>query len=187
MTNGNKDSSNPIRGDLMSVLQKAAKYIQRVQYAELKELSNHTIHNASIFQDEDSTSLAVVVYALSKLAERLRHIDPSFLGIIRDAEHDLETDDLEGYRTRIKAIFRKISQLDNKLTIYIDEVVEMGKIRKGSKLYDHGISLAQASQILGISQWELASYVGRTKTLEHSTPFLTKSRIDYARELFKGN
>ena len=40
---------------------------------EIKNLSNHTIHNASVFQDDCSVSIAVVIYALSKIVERKQH------------------------------------------------------------------------------------------------------------------
>lgn len=178
------DVQETVKSDLLSVIRRGLGFLQKGQYADLKELSNHTIHNSSIFQDEDSLSMAVVMYSLSKIAERGHKPDQAFLGLLRDSEHDLEGGDFRGYRQRIKAIFRKVAQIDHRLRLYIEEVIRMGRVRKGSKIYDHGISLAQTAELLGISQWELASYAGRTETKEHSTPQQTEARIVLARKLF---
>ncbi|RMF06093.1 hypothetical protein D6764_03105 [Candidatus Woesearchaeota archaeon] len=189
MTEANPASSDgmmneEVKHDILSVLRSAVKKLKHARFDELKELSNHTIHNASIFQDPDSISLAVVIYALSKIAERKHHLDPSFLGILEDAIHDLESGYPDLYRKRIHAMFRKISELDSRLGLFIEEVVRSARIKKASKIYDHGISLAQTAELLGISQWELASYTGKMSSSEHSTPKQTRERIEIARRIF---
>ncbi len=66
------------------------------------------------------------------------------------------------------------------------EVIESSQVKKGTKIYDHGISLERAASILGISQWELSSYIGNTiidKYLEEGVPLVR--RMKHARELFR--
>ncbi|MBT6821580.1 hypothetical protein HOA56_04085, partial [archaeon] len=56
-----------IRKDIIGVLLKAIEYIDNSDNIKLRELSDYVIHNASIFQDEDSISVVVIIYPLSKL------------------------------------------------------------------------------------------------------------------------
>jgi len=153
---------------------------------EIRELSNHTIHNSSIFQDEDSVSIAILVYSLSKIIERregkLNY--GVFAELLRKARDDLSTYKVDAYRSNINKIFKLISGIDTKLKLYIEEVINQAQIKKGSKLYEHGISMARAADILGISQWELSSYVGKTTISDMGGPVNVRERLRFARGLF---
>ena len=62
-----------IRKDILKILQRLTDILEKKEeqdYIELKGLSNRTIHNSSIFQDEDSISIAVMVYAIAKMMDR---------------------------------------------------------------------------------------------------------------------
>ena len=62
-----------IKKDIIEVLNKLVgilKVKEDSDIIEIKELSNHVIHNASVFQDEDSVSIAILIYSLSKIMER---------------------------------------------------------------------------------------------------------------------
>jgi len=86
--------------------------------------------------------------------------------------------------TKIKIGAKK---LDGKIKMYIEQVMQQGRIKKGSKLYEHGISIARSADLLGISQWQLLDYVGKT-TMTDATPqsLDVKKRLSFARELFRG-
>jgi len=154
---------------------------------DLMDISNHTIHNASIFQDEDSVSIAILIYSLSKVIQRkegkLNY--NSLLILLRGAKKNLGNDNIDIYRRTVRKLFDFISTIDSKLKLYIEQVIIQAEIKKGSKLYAHGISLGRASEILGISQWELMSYVGKTKMPDIKAGVGIKQRINYARSLFK--
>ena len=156
---------------------------------DMKELSNHTIHNASIFQDEDSVSVAILIYSLSKIIER-KQGELNYTNInnlLKAAYNSLDNNDVEDYRRRIRRLFHFISTIDTKLKLYIEEVINQALIKKGSKLYEHGISLARAAEVLGISQWELIFYIGKTKIPDsHEIEIISlKNRLNHARSLFK--
>src|SRR3989338_2613924 len=146
-----------IKQDLMDVVRSGKKIIDAGDSAALKELSDHTIHNASIFQDQYSVSIAVIFYALSKLMERGRLNTKKVLQLLEEAEKNIRENNDEGYNKRIKDIFSFISGVDSKLKLYVEEVINQAQIKKSSKMYAHGISLAHAASVLGISQWELIS------------------------------
>ena len=54
----------------MDILEKAKIAIEDGNPVNLNDLSNRTIHTASIEQDTDSVILAVIIYSLSKIIER---------------------------------------------------------------------------------------------------------------------
>ncbi len=154
---------------------------------DLKGLSNHTIHNSSIFQDEDSISIMILIYALSKVIERRKgKFNYSLtLSLLKNAQKNLEQNDDDLYRKSIRKMFDFISSIDNELKIYIEEVINQAQIKKGTKVYAHGISVARASEILGVSQWDLMSYIGKTHLTNVTGGVSVKERLNYARSLFK--
>ncbi|MFH1398573.1 MAG: hypothetical protein ABIG95_00495 [Candidatus Woesearchaeota archaeon] len=178
---------NPlIHEDVLNVFQDALDIIQKGEFFKLKELSNHTIHNASIFQDEDSVSVAVIIYALSKILERGKLATDTLIRLITESITSLKAADTTLFREKRGQILSFISEADSRLKIFIEEVIRQAQIKKGTKLYDHGVSLGQAADILGISQWELMNYVGKTHILdaEPSRPDAI-DRIHFARGLFQ--
>lgn len=173
-----------VKKDILSILKQSKRILQRKDSFMLRELSNHTIHNASIFQDEDSISIAVIIYSLSKVIERGKLDTRKTLSLINSAKRYLEKDDFMGYKKTIKYIFKFISRVDLKFKLYIEEVVKQAQIKKGSKLYDHGISIGQAADLLGISEWELMNYVGKTRIVDRFPSPDVEKRLVIAKELF---
>ena len=156
---------------------------------EISELSNHTIHDASIFQDEDSIAIAVLIYALVKIISRKPEIISyeHLQEMSNSAYIFITNNNIEGYRHKIKEILRYITNIDAKIKFYIEDVINQAQIKKGSKIYAHGISLARAANILGISQWDLMRYIGKTSIVDRfiDEPKLTKSRLEFTRGLFQ--
>lgn len=158
-----------VRKDILSVLAATMDALGRHDYVELSAISNRTIHNAAIYQDEDSLAVAVLVYALGKVEQRFEEQEatcPNMVPKLQAADGLLSKDDEEGFRAALKGVLAEIERLDGKLHLYIDEVLQKARLKKGSKLHEHGISIARAAEMLGISQWELMSYVGKTSVPE---------------------
>lgn len=184
-----------VKEDIIAVLGQAAGLLEakesaglakEVNFFALGELSNHTIHNASIFQDEDSISVAIAVYAMSKIFQKCSEkniLCPNLAPLIESAKNALEQDNIDGYRAAMKSIFATIEGTDKRITNYIQEVLEKAKLKKGSKLAEHGISVAKTAEIMGISQWELMSYIGNTTT-ESPTGIGARQRYAIAMNLF---
>ncbi|MCX8147151.1 MAG: hypothetical protein N3D84_01650 [Candidatus Woesearchaeota archaeon] len=177
-----------IKRDIIEVLREVIVLLKEEEYGEVKELSNHVIHNAAIFQDQDSLSVAVAVYAISKIIERslLKSDDirSKVIDILQEAVEYLEEDDVENYRKTIKKLFKVISETDERMRMFIQDVLVQAEIKKGSKIYEHGISMARAAEILGITQWELMDFIGKTKVSEQEIPFNIEERLKFARSLF---
>ena len=182
-----------VQKDILSILS-GVKGILEIEeekdVAEIKKLSNHIIHDSSIFQDEDSISIAILVYSLSKIIERKQgnlNYKP-IRDLISKSIDYLDKSDVDNYRDNIKKLFRLISSIDSKLKFYIEEVIKQSQIKKAGRIYAHGISLGRAAEILGISQWALLSYIGKTTISDVPEEIINvRSRLKFARGLFSWN
>ncbi len=177
-----------VRKDILDVMEQVIATLEAEDHHALSELSNHVIHDASIFQDDDSISFAVLVYALGKVVQRFcekgvscRHFAP----LLKDAKDALEAGNNEKYRLLIKGLFDEIKKHDDKLRLYTTEVLDQARIKKGSSMHEHGISLARTAELLGISQWELQDYIGKTRIPEHELGISAARRLKTARSWFK--
>lgn len=179
-----------IKKDILAVVTELVEILkvkEKSDIAEIKELSNHVIHNASVFQDEDSISVAILIYSLSKIIERKqKDLDYNkVLSMLNSCILSLKNNDEKLFRKSVKNIFSFIRAIDEKLKMYIYEVINQAQIKKGSKLCEHGISIARAAEVLGISQWELSHYIGKTTLMDRfSEPVNVSNRLKIARSLF---
>ena len=179
-----------VRKDALQILNQVIDILrvkEEKDVIELKDLSNHTIHNASVFQDETSVSIAVLVYALSKIIERKQNElnYTNILKFLETAREHLQNNEEYNFNLIIKKLFSEILRIDSKLKLYIQEVINQAQIKKGFQLYKHGLSCAKASEILGISQWELMNYIGKTKLNEDIPDIVdVRTRLKFARGLF---
>jgi hypothetical protein len=176
-----------IRKDILDVLAQAIVSLQAEDHHALGELSNHVIHDASIFQDDDSVSVAVLVYALSKLVQRCCDEQVPFthlIPLIRQAHDALTAGKDDTYQATIHQLFAEIKKLDARLQLYITEVLEKARVKKASKLHEHGISIARTAELLGVSQWELQDYIGKTRIPEEHLGISVQERLSRARGWF---
>ena len=51
-----------VRQDLLNILNESIKAIKENNIIRLRDLSNQTIHNSSIYQDENAITIAVLMY-----------------------------------------------------------------------------------------------------------------------------
>jgi hypothetical protein len=157
-------------------------------------LSNQTIHNAGLFQDTDSISISVIIFSLAKIFNRPRlEKNPAILRFktdiaaeLENARRNLAQEKEKEYHNTIQRISKKISSFEKRFGMYITEVLNHAKIKKGGRIYEHGFSTGTAAQLLGISSWELLSYIGETKmnNTMRDTSISTKERLNIARRLF---
>jgi hypothetical protein len=174
-----------VRQDILEVVSQGILALKSDDSFRLKELSNHVIHNASIFQDEDSIGIAVLMYALSKVIERGGLDTRQILELLEKAKASLERQSPEEYRMAIKLAVRKVSEADSRLKLFVNNVIEQAQLKKGAKISMHGVSVARTANILGISRWELMQYLGHTTFSEDTSDQNgMMRRIALARRLF---
>jgi len=174
-----------IKKDIISLLELTEQALNKKDEMALKELSNHTIHNASIFQDKNSITIAVVVYALFKVMNRMSLVEPRIVTLINKAKQALQKSKTQQYEKLIKKLLNEISSIDKKMNLYIQKIINEAEIKKGSKLYEHGISLAQTANLIGVSQWEMMKYIGNTNIADKFDEDINvMTRINHTRRLF---
>jgi len=178
-----------VKEDVISILKEVINILSKNENNSylIKELSNHTIHDSTIFQDDDAVTIAVIIYALSKLLER--KIDGDLKEVVLSnlikAKESLEKNDIQNYRERIDSIFKEIKKKDEKIRMYMEDVLRQAAVRKATKIHEHGVSLTRVARILGISQWELMRYVGNTKIPEeYDSIYNLGERIKFAKSIF---
>lgn len=174
-----------VRHDIIKIIHRILKVLEKGYYSQLSALSNHTIHNASIFQDQDSISIAVITYALEKIIDQPAFDIAAFKGKFNEALKDLRDDKVQSYRVAVKGLFKMIRNTDQKLKMYIDHVIDFAEVKKGGKIYEHGISLAQTASLIGVTQWELMEYLGTTTVVDrYREEASVDKRLRLAREIF---
>src|SRR3989338_4967414 len=177
-----------VKDDIITVLRKGIRALLKGDLVALREESDHIIHCSAIFQRQESIQTAVVIYALAKILERGKTIDAKVIDAMEKAISFMLADNLRGFNTEIKAIYDMIGSVDDQLSMYMQHVITEAQIKKGSRIYEHGISLGQTAEIFGLSQWELMKYVGKTRVSEEAVDIVPiRTRITFARTLFNSN
>lgn len=160
----------------------------------VKKLSDQTIHAAAIYQDPDNIIVAVLIYSLSKVMERdyykqLEGWDQfynSFIKNIDIAIKSLEKGDVKKARDALGSIRDSLNKMEGDLSRYVRDVFLKAEINKAFKMYEHGLSAEQTASLLGVSLWDLSTYIGQSSISEaHVSESLpVKERIKFAEEIF---
>jgi hypothetical protein len=183
------------KDNVLRIFQEAKEALEKEDVVKLKDLSNQTIHSASITQDPDNITVAVIVYSLSKIIERRNYREYAGWGkfynkIVSCIDHSIkaiENNDDRELRVHIKSLRDSINKLSGRLKDYIQDVFRRALINKASRIYEHGISLEKTASLLGITLYELASYAGQTgiPDVSLSRTMDVKNRIKIAMEMFE--
>jgi hypothetical protein len=176
---------NEPREDIIHVLQNAKQAILNYDAHTLQDESNHIIHCAAVYQEPAAIQTAIIIYALGKMLGRGQTIPVDITSFIQKAIEFIKVNNYRGFNTEMKGLLKAISTIDDNLSRYMQHVITEAKIKKGSRIYEHGISLRQTAEIFGLSQWELMKYIGKTKMSEYAaTTIPIKKRMEFARQLF---
>jgi len=182
------------RVHILNILKKVIVALEKKDYVSIKRLSDKIVDHVTVHQDPDLLSVAVLIYALSKLIERdsykneknWKSFYASYCGNIRKMIVSLERKDEKSFRQDVDANRKLIHNLGGKLKRYISDVITRAKMNKASKLYDKGISLEKTAKSLGISLWELSEYMG-PRAQSRDNIYITmpvKDRVKIVREVF---
>lgn len=181
-------------GHVINVLEQTKEAIESEDVLKLKELSNLTLHAASTAQDTGSVTIAVIVYALSKIIQRreifkiknwkvfTKKID----GTIDLAIKALKEDKIDKYEKYMEHLRKTITSTNLNIRHLIQDVLRKASINKASRIYEHGISLGHTAQILGITEWELSEYAGQTRIpdVKFNVTISAEKRAKMAMEFF---
>lgn len=179
---------------LKSVLKEAQKALSSYDSTKLNELSNQIIHNTACSQDSGHIAIVVLIYALSKIIERKDYnkvknwdsFKKRFIGFLELSIQAVNDNNPQAFEKYISSARVAFSSISINLKPYIEEVLKKASLNKAGKIYEHGISLGQAANMLGISKWELSEYAGQTKSedAKYNASLNVKKRAEMALEFF---
>lgn len=179
---------------MLESLEEAQEAFEAIDSNKLKSISDYTLHYAGIFQDTYSVSIAIIIYSLAKIVEKKKirsdkdwaRFKADTLKNLKEASAALEKDNLDKYLSELKELLSSIGKVDATFGNYVTEAIEKAKIKKGYAVYEHGLSVGRAAELMGVSPWELMDYLGQTKLVDEM-PMLTKpisERLAVARKIF---
>ncbi|MEK6916740.1 MAG: hypothetical protein AABW92_03260 [Nanoarchaeota archaeon] len=175
-----------IKKEIIDILKQTIVVIEEDRLYKLRELSSQIIKTASVYQDKESISVAVTIYSLSKIYKGKDDVDNFVLPHLTDAVKALEKNNLIRYEAEMQHIIKDISEKDEKTKFYVQEVLQRAEIKKGSNMFEYGISMGQVAETLNISMWDLMDYIGKTRIVdEFNYKTNVKSKIEFTRGLFK--
>lgn len=180
--------------NILRILKETKEAIKKNDTFKIRSLSNQTINTASLTQDPDNIAVAVMVYSLSKILEREDYRKLAgwntfykiFISTFDKSIEDIEKKEYEKFRKDFEMIRKTINKMSGKLRRYIEDVFKQAEINKASRLYEHGLSMEQTANLLGITLYDLAEYVGKTGISEvHENQTISaKERVKIAMEMF---
>ncbi len=161
------------RQHLIELLTKTKEALEKQDASKIRELSDQTIHSASVYQHTDFVLVAVITYAISKILERKDKLPiKDWQKFVRDINSmiNLAISSIQRNKQKLFVITleRMKHYLQNSSEIMrpiIQEVLRKASINKASKIYEHGISMAKTTKILGVTPWELTEYVGEKENV----------------------
>jgi predicted HTH domain antitoxin len=180
---------------VIEVLTRSRYALEQEDTKQLRELSDRTIHAASVYQHTDYILVATIIYALSKLVERKDKLNlKNWQSFIKDVSNllSLAINSLQkGKHSQfIKFLSKTKYYLENssqEVKPLIEELLRKASINKASKIYEHGISLAKTTKLLGVTPWELSEYIGEKEgpQIKLNKTIDVKDRIKLAMEFFQ--
>jgi len=183
------------RKEVIAALAEAIAAVRERRDADLHDISNHVLHAIVLYQDKNIVDVAVAIYALDKILEtekyRKRRLMRPFvkevLQQLGSAKLKLAANDDAGFAAAINGIFETIKKFTKQIRFFIDDLVHYARIKKASKLYEHGLSLGKAAELAGVSKWELMPAIGETATHEQFMvpPEKNLKRAQAAQKLFQ--
>lgn len=177
---------------IVKVLSSAKDALKDNDFLKMSELSSQTTHSASCMQDAGSITIAVLIYALSKLIERKDYkkmknwskFSRKFNGYLNLAIISVKNNNNNKYEDYLQKARESLKILSLNFKPYIEEVLRKAAINKASRIYEHGISRGRTAQLLGVTEWEVAEYTGQKPVQEKPHKINTKKRAEMALEFF---
>lgn len=179
-----------IRKHLLELLDKCIQILktrEKKDIEELQKLSEVAIESVALHKNLDLISLSVLIYCLYKITPTLREPDyRDLLEELQQARQNLAENNLGKYNGNTKMLFTIIRKFDAKVKVHLHDVLHAARIKKGTALLERGLSIGQAAGLMGLSNWDLQHYAGKTKALEqHREKIRAKNRLAAALKLFR--
>jgi hypothetical protein len=177
-----------VKQNIASVLQSVIEIFSSgtIISSDLKKLSNKLMKDMSLFHDKDTISVSILVYSLYKIFSKNAELEKlSLKKHLQDLLNHI--DDETEFRSYMRDIYDHLKKYDKNVEYTIVQTIKHAQVKSGLNMYEYGISIGQAAEILGVSKWELMGYLGTTNIVDKDSTWRIdpKSRLHFARALFK--
>ena len=178
-----------IRKEILYDLQQAIDILQvkdSKDIEELGKLSEHAIGDIALYKDLELVSVTVLLYSVYKIGASLGVKEyQSIVKELRIAYDSLHQGNLGRYNHAIQNLFAIVRKSNAKIKEHLDDVMQAARIKKGTALLQRGLSIGQAAGVMGLSNWDLQEYAGKTTALEqHTEKIPGDKRVKIAFKLF---
>lgn len=153
---------------------------------KLRKLSEHAIEDVALHKNLDLISVTVLLYSIYKISHGLSKEDyKDLLKELQFAKDNLTRNNLGRYNTNIKTLFNIVRRCNAKVKEHFQDVMHAARIKKGTALLQKGLSIGQAAGLMGLSNWDLQQYAGKTVALQrHHEKVPAKRRLLTALKIF---
>lgn len=174
-----------VRNDIIYILKETLEELPKLNTRRMKDLSNHTLHSSTIYNDERAITTAVSIYALAKTIEKekiKRHHAKEWNEFIKKAKiflkeslNAISKNNIPLFDKSMGKLVSATEALDENYGYYIEYILNKAKVNKAERLYEHGLSMGTVAELLGISKWELMQYAGFSRI--HDNPDTISAKI----------
>ncbi len=178
-----------IRREIIYDLQESIRILEKPEESdieELKKLSDHSIEDVAVHKDLDVISVTVLIYSLYKIIPSLSKDNYSqVLNLLGEASKSIQGKNFGQYNQSIKNLFTIVEQKGSGVREHLSTVMQAARIKKGTVLLQHGLSIGQAAGLMGLSNWDLQQYAAKTTAYEPISQTLDiKKRWAVAAKIF---
>ncbi len=178
-----------IRKEIIGDLQKAISIFETREskdIEELKTLSDHAIEDIAVQKDLELVSVTVLIYSLYKIGICID--EQAYIQVLQElqkAKDGLEQRNLGKYNSSMKKLYELIQSCNAQVKEHLNDVMQAARIKKGTTLLQRGLSIGQAAGLMGLSNWELQQYAGKTTALDqHTEKIPAADRMKEALQIF---
>ena len=160
-----------VRKDILDLLNHSIEILKvkkEDNIEKLKSLSNKGVESVALYKDMDLISVTVLIYSLYKTVTCISPSDYQYLlKNMEKAKNNLANRNFRLYNKSIKLMFKIIHKCNAKVKIHLDDVLHAARVKKSAVLLSKGLSIGQAAGLMGLSNWDLQKYAGKTTAYEH--------------------
>ncbi len=162
------------------------KVREKKDIEELRILSEHAIEDIAVEKDLELVSVSVLLYSLYKVAASMDLNDyKNIIAELESVKKSLQQNQFGRYNRSMKTIFEIIRRCNVKIGEHLQDVLHAARIKKGTSLLQRGLSIGQAAGIMGLNNWDLQQYAGKSAAFEeHHEGVRADKRVQLALRLF---
>ncbi|MAF13562.1 MAG: hypothetical protein CMI53_01580 [Parcubacteria group bacterium] len=178
-----------VKKEILNLLTQAfdiLKVREEENLEKLKEVSNKGVESVALYKDMDLISITVMIHSLYKIITSVSANDYQYLlKDLEKAKNSLKNRNFRLYNKSIKLIYKIIHKGNAKVKDHLSDVLHAARVKKSAVLLSKGLSIGQAAGLMGLSNWDLQKYAGKTTTFEqHHEAVRADQRLINALKIF---